>query len=206
MSLSVSCDTRPRIYRTTAASNPRPRPALGVGDQPGGDRVLEDVLQRGLQLLVVFDRFRREALAEHVVTATVEGVESAGVVAVEVAHPGGEVCLPRLDDEVIVVAHQAARVQPPAVAPDDAAELVQEDAAVVVVQEAELFVVAAGRDVVPRTGGEIASAPCHPATVARATGLEGPAAAFVPRRSQTCHREESRRRRAADGKSPPDAL
>jgi hypothetical protein len=71
MSLSVSCDTRPRIYRTAPAANPRPRPAVGVFDEAGGDGILQDVRQRRLQVLVVLDQFRGETLAEDVVAAAV---------------------------------------------------------------------------------------------------------------------------------------
>ena len=74
----------------------------------------------------------------------------------------------RFDDEVVVIAHQAARVEAPAVPSRDAAQLMEEDAAVVVVEEAQLFVVAARRDVVPGAGGEIALGAGHGATVALA--------------------------------------
>src|SRR5438270_6638420 len=101
MSLSVSCDTPPRIYRTAAAANPGPGPIVGRCDEPGCDRVLQDVLQRRLEMLVGLDQARGEAFAEDVVAASVEGVEGAGVFAVEIAHAGREVRLPRLDDEVV---------------------------------------------------------------------------------------------------------
>ena len=136
-----------------------------AGDS-GRDRILEDVLQRRFELLVTLDRLRGETLAENVVAAPVDGVEGTRVLAVEVAHPVGEVRLGRLDDEVVMRAEQAARVEAPAVAAHDAAQLVQEDAAIVVVQEAEPFVVAARRDVVPGAGGEVATLSGHPATVA----------------------------------------
>jgi hypothetical protein len=138
-----------------------------VADDPGRDRILEDVLQRRFEVLVALDRLRGETLAEDVVAASVDGIEGAGIFAVEVAHPVGEVRLRRLDDEVVVGAEQAARVEAPAVAAHDPAQLVQEGAAVVVVQEAEPLVVAAGGDVVPGAGGEIATRSRHPATVAR---------------------------------------
>src|SRR3954469_6502902 len=103
MSLSVSCDTRVRIYRTAAAANPCPRPAVGICHQAGGDRILEYVLQRRLQLLVALDGLRGKTLAEDVVAAAVERVEGACVLSVQVAHAGGQVRLQRLDDEVVVL-------------------------------------------------------------------------------------------------------
>jgi hypothetical protein len=138
-----------------------------VRDDAGLDRVLEYVLQRRVELLLALDRLRVETLAEDVVAAPVDGVEGARVLAVEIPHALGEVRLGRLDDQVVVRAHQAPRVEAPPVAADDAAQLVQEDAAVVVVEEAEPLVVAARRDVVPRAGGEIAASSRHASTVAR---------------------------------------
>src|SRR6266542_3207223 len=157
ISLSVSCDTRLRIYRTAAAANPGPRPIVGVRNEAGRDGVLQDVLQRGLEMLLRLAQSRGKALAEDVVAASVDRVEGAGVLAVEIAHAGREIRLWRLDDEVVVVAHQAASVEAPAVPERHEAKLEEEGAAVVIVQEAELLVVAARRDVVPRAGCEIAT-------------------------------------------------
>jgi hypothetical protein len=100
----VSCDTRPRIYRTGSAANPGPRPFVGRLDEAGRDWVLEDVLERRLELLLRFDQFRVEAFAENVVAAPVQSVEGAGVLAVQIAHPLREVRIVRLDHEVVVVA------------------------------------------------------------------------------------------------------
>jgi len=89
----VSCDTRLRIYRTAAAANPGPRPVVGVRNEAGRDRVLQDVLQRGLEMLFRLDQSRGKALAEDVVAAAVDRVEGASVLAVEIAHAGREVRL-----------------------------------------------------------------------------------------------------------------
>jgi hypothetical protein len=99
----VSCDTRPRIYRTGARANPRPRPFVGGLHETGRDRVLQDVFERRLELLVGLDELGEEALAEDVVAAAVQRVERARVLAVEISHPSREVCVQRLDDEVVVV-------------------------------------------------------------------------------------------------------
>ena len=104
------------------------------------------------------------------VTPSMEGVKGAGVFAVQVAHSVGEVRVPRLDDEVVVVAHQAPGVEAPAIPSRHAPQLVEEPAAVVVVQEAELLVVPARRDVVPGAGGEVAARSSHAATVALRCG------------------------------------
>ena len=130
-------------------------------DDAGRDGVLEDVLERRLEMLVALDRLGGEAAAEYVVAAAVDGVERACVLAVEIPHPVGQVRPGRLDDEVVMVAEQAARVEAPPVATHDSAELAQEHPAVVVVQEAEALVVPARRDVVPGAGGEVAEGSRH---------------------------------------------
>jgi hypothetical protein len=117
-------------------------------------------------MLFRLDQSRGKAFAEDVVAASVDRVEGAGVLAVEIAHAGREVRLWRLYDEVVVIAHQAAGVEAPAVPARHASELVEEDAAIVVVQEAELLVVATRGDVVPRAGCEIATGARHASTVA----------------------------------------
>src|SRR5205085_6398906 len=77
----------------------------------------------------------REALAEQVAPALVTAVERLRVDAVQALHSGGEVLELRLNDEVVVVRHQAEDVDSPVVAVDDGREQAQEEAALIVVQE-----------------------------------------------------------------------
>jgi len=91
-----------------------------------------------------------------VVHAPVALVEPSCIAPVEVAHAVGEVRFRRLDEQVIVVAHQAAGMDAPAVAPHDPVQDVDEEDAVVVVEDDRCLVVAACRDVVQRTRGEVA--------------------------------------------------
>jgi len=93
-------------------------------------------------------------------------VEGAGVAAVQVSHPVGEVRLRGLDEEVVVVPHQAAHVRAPAVAPFDPAQDVEEDDPISVVQHDRRVVVAADPDVVVGTGGEVTVGPSHRPKVA----------------------------------------
>jgi hypothetical protein len=62
-----------------------------------------------------------------VVAPLVAAVEAACVVPVQVAHAEIQVCLAGFHDEVVVVAHQAVAMNPPAIAAGDAREQVQED-------------------------------------------------------------------------------
>jgi hypothetical protein len=90
-----------------------------------------------------------------VVLPSVPFVEGAGVGAVQVPHPVGEVRQRGLDEQVVVVTHQAAHMSPPAVAPFDPAQDVEEDDPVSIVQHDRGVVVAADPDVVVRAGFEV---------------------------------------------------
>jgi hypothetical protein len=125
------------------------------------ERIVEDVLERVLVLFLGLDHPRPEPATEHVVLAAVALVEGTGVAAVEVAHAVGEVRERRLDEQVVVVSHQAAHVQPPAVAALDASENVDEDRAVPGVPEDRGLVVPARADVVVGAGGEVATWSAH---------------------------------------------
>jgi hypothetical protein len=129
--------------------------------EPVVDGVREDVLEGLVVLLFGLDLFRPEASPEDVVLPGVTVVEGAGVLAVEVAHPVGEVRERRLDEQVVVVAEQAAGVETPAVAPADPSQDQDEDGPVPVVAEDRLVVIAFRSDVVEGAGGEIATRSSH---------------------------------------------
>jgi hypothetical protein len=78
--------------------------------EPVVDRVVEDVFERLLVLPFGLDHSGPEAAPEDVVLAAVPLVEGAGVLAVQVTHALREVRVRRLDEEVVVVAEQAAGV------------------------------------------------------------------------------------------------
>ena len=90
------------------------------------DRIVEDVLERGLVLRLRFDRLRPVAAPEDVILAPVPLVEGAGVAAVQVAHSLVQVGGGCFQDEVVVVPHQAADVDAPAVSAFDAPEEMEE--------------------------------------------------------------------------------
>jgi len=125
------------------------------------DRVVEDVVERVVVLLFGLDHSGPEPLTEDVMLAAVPFVEGTGVLAVEVAHPVGEVGEGRLDDQVVVVPEEAACVEAPAIAPPDAPQDLKEDGAVPVVEEDRRVVVPLRPNVVVGAGGEIAQWASH---------------------------------------------
>ena len=129
--------------------------------EPVVNRVLEDVGERLLVLLLGLDLFRPEPSTEDVVLPAVAIVEGTRVLAVQVTHAVREVRERRLDEEVVVVAEQAAGVQSPAVAAADTSQELDEDGAIPVVAEDRLVVVSLCGDVVAGAGGEVATRSSH---------------------------------------------
>jgi hypothetical protein len=128
--------------------------------------IVDDVLDRGLVLLVRLDHLRPVAAAKDVVLPLVAFVEGAGVATVQVPHSLVEVRRRGLDEQVVVVTHEAAHVGAPAVAPFDPAQDVEEDDAVSIVQHDRCVVVAADTDVVEGAGLEVAQRASHRPKVA----------------------------------------
>jgi hypothetical protein len=151
--------------------------------------IVDDVLEGVGVLLLRLDRLRPEAPAEDVVAAAMALVEGPGVAAVEVTHAFGEIRHRRLDDEVIMVAQEAAHMDPPAVAPCDPSQDMDEEDAISVVEDDRRLVVAPRRDVVVGAGCEVAAFSAHPTTVA-------PARAFNRSLRAICHRSVAAASRA----------
>jgi len=175
---------------------------VGAADEAVVERVVEDVFEGGRVLLLGLDQLRPEAAAEDVVAAAVPLVEGTRVGAVEVAHPVGEVRDGGLDDQVVVVAHQAAHVNTPAVAALDAPEDVDEDDAVAVFQNDGRLVVAACRYVVVRAGGQVAGWAGHVTDGSSASHVarhRAPVLTHVRRGPVTCQAQNGARGAIAPG-------
>jgi hypothetical protein len=156
-------------------------------DEPVVERIVDDVVDRGLVLLVRFDQFRPVAAAEDVILPLVAFVEGAGVAAVQVPHAVREVREGGLHEEVVVVAHEAPHVSAPAVTPFDPAEDVEKDDPVSVVEHDRRVVVAPDPDVVVGAGSEVTVRASHPSKVTlRRKALRG-CDAFAPRPTRSRH-------------------
>jgi hypothetical protein len=156
-------------------------------DEAVVEGIVDDVVDRRLVLLVRLDHLRPVAAAEDVVLPLVAFVEGAGVAAVQVPHPIRKVRQGRLDEEVVVVSHQAAHVSAPAVAPFDSAQEVEEDDPVSIVEHDRGVVVAAHPDVVVSARREVTMGRSH----LRKVALRKPAGrrcdAFAPPPTRSCH-------------------
>jgi hypothetical protein len=124
-------------------------------------RVVDDIRDRVLILLLGLDQPRPEAAAEDVVAATVPFVEGARVGAVQVSHAVREVGGRGFEDEVIVVSQQARHVQAPAIPALDAPQDVEEDASVLPVEGDRRAVVPLRPNVVMSSGVEKTARTAH---------------------------------------------
>jgi hypothetical protein len=149
--------------------------------------IVDDVFEGGLVLLVGLDHLRPVATAEDVILPLVALVEGPGVATVQVPHSLVEVRQRGLDEQVVVVPHQAAHVSAPAVAPLDPAQDVEEDDPVAIVHHDRRVVVAADPDVVVRAGLEVTEGSSHRPKVAPRNPGDPRCDAFAPRPTQSCH-------------------
>jgi hypothetical protein len=88
---------------------------LGRGRETGAEGVQQDVLGGGCEVAVAFHEPGGEAVAEQVAPAPVAAVERLGVGAVEALQAVREAPELGLDYEVVVVRHQAERMDAPVV-------------------------------------------------------------------------------------------
>jgi hypothetical protein len=149
--------------------------------------IVDDVLDRGLVLLVRLDHLRPVAATEEVILPSVALIECPGVAAVQVPHSLVEVRQRGLDQQVVVVTHQAPHVSAPAVAPFDPAQDVEEDDPVSIVHHDRCVVVAADPDVVVRAGLEVTEGASHRSKVAPRNPGDPCCDAFAPRPTRSCH-------------------
>ena len=105
-------------------------------------------------------------------------VESARILAVQVAHAVGEVRERRLDQQVVVVAEQAASVQAPAVAPAHSHQDLREGGSVGVVLEDRVVVVPFRDDVVVRAFFEVPPRSSHVGDRSAGMSPQTPTSAF----------------------------
>jgi hypothetical protein len=110
---------------------------LPAFDEPGADGVVEDVGDRRLEVIVVLDDPRGEALTEQRPPSLVAGVVLPGVVAVQPVERRREHLVRPLDGGVVVRAHQAVGVQRQARAPYRPSKVELEEEVVPVVTEEE---------------------------------------------------------------------
>ena len=138
-----------RSHRFRQRLSRRAEPAPAPGREPDARRVLEDVLGDGLEIGIAFDYEALEAALKEVSDAGVAPVEADRVQAVEPLHPGRELGLGRLDEQMEVVVEQDPDVDPPREAALHVGQQVEPRLPVGVVLDDRPLLDAAADDVVP---------------------------------------------------------
>jgi co-chaperonin GroES (HSP10) len=152
--------------------------------EAGADGVLDDVATDSGELVLVLDRAAPEAFTEEMSPPEVASVEALGIAPVQLLEAGRQLGDGRLDDQVVVVRHQAERMEAPVMLPDDEVQQPEEDAAVVVVAVDRDPSGTARGDVEVAVGEDVAGAACHRLQATRGPRQPKPGASqshtFVP--------------------------
>ena len=111
------------------------------------------------------DELGAEAALKNVTGALVPPIEPLRVYPIELAHRGREVRLGRLEEQVIVVAHQTVRMAANMVADHGGSQHNEEAGAVVLVEEDRLTIVPARGHMVDPTGEMKSERPRHAPTL-----------------------------------------
>jgi hypothetical protein len=175
------------------APGPRcgPWPLIGGLAKPGPDWVVEDVGDRAGKALVPVDQTGIEAAPEEVTGALVAPVEALCVYPAQTLNAGRQSGAGALDDEVVVVVHEAERNDGPSMESRRVGEYTEEGDAVNVVADDLAAVHAARGDVVDPVR-QVASADArHPWTLGITSVRNRPGDAFGALRYTYRHTDSS---------------
>jgi hypothetical protein len=157
------CRPRPFSDRGVVAA---PLPLARGASDPGANRIENDVARQFEQVDVAFDELVVKAALEEVSVVPVAPVEPPRVDPVQPLHALGDIRARGLDEEVVVIRHQAIRVAAPAKQLYHLFEQLEESEPVAGVGEDLLSAVSTTRYVVGRAGGLDARRARHLPTVA----------------------------------------
>jgi hypothetical protein len=132
-----------------------------VRAEAGIDRVLADVFESGVVVILALDQSRGVPALKEAAAAAVATVESLRVRAVHQVHAGREIHPGRLDDQVVVRAEEAARVDAPAKPLGCPLDQLDEVDSVEVAAEKKCAAGGAAGDVVEAVGQIAATHPGH---------------------------------------------
>src|SRR5712692_3662061 len=124
-----------------------PPPLERVRAETAANGIQHDVARELDQVMVALHQHRMEPALEEMPVEPVPVVEPHCIEEIEAVHPDRQVLVRGLDQEVVVVWHEAIRVAAPAVAGDNLAENGQKQLAVSVISEDLLPAIAARGDV-----------------------------------------------------------
>ena len=163
------CIAHPR-YAPAATADTRHNCSRGsplATDRLGAHRVQVDVPAHFEEVSLILDQVPLETPLEEVARAAMAPVEIGRVAPVEILHPGREVRLRGLDEDVLVVPHEHERVQSPTVRLHGAAQPVQPLLPVRVITNDRFSFVPSGHHVIQRPGKLDSQRSSHVAKISR---------------------------------------
>ncbi len=119
-----------------------PRPRLGCRNETGADRIEREVPSDLQEIIVAIDQQALESTRKDVPHASMPSVERLTVNAVQLSESTGDVGLLRLEEQMVVIPHEAVGVTAKAPTNHDRLEDVQEGVAIEVIEEDRLASVA----------------------------------------------------------------
>ncbi len=142
-----------------------PFPRFGPFYHPCPDRIQYDVPAYFEKMAVFLDENRLVPTLEQMARSLMTFIKKLSVNPVQLPHSQGEIAVRRLDQDVIVVAHQTIGMTEPIIPFVDMLKRVKEVDAVLVVSENGLLFIAAGREVINRAGVLYTEGASHAATL-----------------------------------------
>ena len=152
----------------------RPSPLVDAQREAGADRIPHHVAERTLEVLAFLHQHGLVASFEQMPDSRMATVEPLGVHAVELPHSSREVRADRLDEHVVVIAHQAVGEHEPAVSLGNPSQQLEEALPVDIVDEDQPPFVPARDDVVDPVCDLDPRRPRHRFTVGAGDGRNHP--------------------------------
>jgi len=144
-----------------------PLPLAGIGAEAGPDRVEGEVARKFQQVPVALDEYRVESPLEDVAVQRVKPVERLGKSAIEPLHARGQICPRRLENQVVVVRHQAVAEPAPSSRSRELVDKEEKPEVVILIEKDLLASVAPTRDVKDAVGDLMSMRARHALTVGR---------------------------------------
>ncbi len=135
-------------------------------DRLCADGVQVDVAADFQEVALLLDQMALEPSLEQVPRPAMPPVEITCIAAVEILHAGRQIRLGCLDEQMVVIAHEHERMEPPAVHFDGSPEPVESLVAVRIVSDNRFSFVPSRHHMIQRPGELNSQRPCHAPTLA----------------------------------------
>ena len=146
-------DLEPVRRRTPSAGRPivAPRPTSRGFDNSRSNGIQDHIAAQLQQMRIAFDENRFVPPLKEVSASTMTEVEPLGVPAIQPLHPRGEIAPRGLEQQMVVVPHQAVRMEPPELIADHSPENRKESIAISIIAKDRRALVSPTRHMINST-------------------------------------------------------